>query len=310
MPCCARRAALIILAIPEARRSRLGRTGGPFDVPGAFAVAFTASSTRAPGPGRHRRSTACSPPDPARDRGRDRRNRARAYGRYGRWFDAATADRPHLPVEYVARLWSVAEDRGAGSAGRGGCASSVSAVGADRPRRRRRHPRSVRRAQSGDAAAVRLLRSSPTWPSSAGCAGAAPGQQSLWLRRYELGLDAGAGHRGSSSADLALLARGRLQPDKFGKHPARLVVGGRDADDDRLWPMSIRSGSAARSPPPCSAIAGVGLIALPAGIMAGAMQEAMRRDPDARERHKPWRSRCTASASSNWPAWRRRRSRR
>ena len=31
------------------------------------------------------------------------------------------------------------------------------------------------------------------------------------------------------------------------------------------------------------AIAGVGLIALPAGIMAGAMQEAMRREPGARE---------------------------
>ena len=31
------------------------------------------------------------------------------------------------------------------------------------------------------------------------------------------------------------------------------------------------------------AIAGVGLIALPAGIMAGAMQEAMRHEPDGHE---------------------------
>ena len=101
----------------------------------------------------------------------------------------------------------------------------------------------------------------------------------IWLRRYELGLTLALAVAVLIVGATALYwLEGELQPDKFGSIPRSLwwavvtltTIGYGDA-----YPISAAGKAAAA----LVAFAGVGLIALPAGIMANAMQEAMRRAP-------------------------------
>ena len=102
----------------------------------------------------------------------------------------------------------------------------------------------------------------------------------LWLRRYELGitLALAAGMLIFGATTLYWL-EGDIQPDRFGSIPRALwwavttltTIGYGDA-----YPVTPAGKIAAT----LLAIAGVGLIALPAGIMAGAMHEVTRGAPD------------------------------
>ena len=202
------------------------------------------------------------------------------YGGYGIWFDAAELFLGILfLIEYLARLWSVAEDRRDSSA-------------------------TVRRLRfmASPSALIDLAVIVVTFVPFFGLNGmilrlvrllriarlAKLGRMSvalvrlnsaLWLRRYELGLTLALAVGVLIVGATALYwIEGELQPDKFGSIPRSLwwavitltTIGYGDA-----YPVSV-AGKVAAS---LIAIAGVGLIALPAGIMANAMQEAMRGEP-------------------------------
>ena len=204
------------------------------------------------------------------------------YTRYGPWFDALELLFGILfLVEYVARLWSIAEDRGEGSS----------------------FARRVRFIFSPSAlldlvvVAVTLIPFIPLNPAMLRLVRllriarlAKLGRMSsalthltgaVWLRRYELGLTLALACGVLIIGATALYwLEGDLQPDKFGSIPRALwwaVVTLTTIGYGDVYPMTP-GGKIAAS---LLAIAGVGLIALPAGIMAGAMHEAMRRDPEA-----------------------------
>ena len=204
------------------------------------------------------------------------------YTRYGKWFDGLELLFGILfLVEYVARLWSIAEDRGEGS--------SLA--------RRIRFVFSPSALLDLVVVAVTLIPFIPLNPAmlrlvrllriarlaKLGRMSTALGHLTgaIWLRRYELGLTLAlaAGVLIIGATALYWL-EGELQPDKFGSIPRSLwwavvtltTIGYGDA-----YPISVGGKMAAA----LLAFAGVGLIALPAGIMANAMQEAMRAEPAA-----------------------------
>lgn len=202
------------------------------------------------------------------------------YTRYGPVFDGVELLFGLLfLVEYVARLWSIAEDRGESSA----------------------FARRVRFVFSPSALIdlavvsvtlvpfipinpamlrlVRLLRIARLAKLGRMSSALRHLSGAIWLRRYELGLTlmlaAGVLIIGASAL---YWLEGELQPDKFGSIPRALwwaVITLTTIGYGDVYPITP-GGKIAAS---LLAIAGVGLIALPAGIMAGAMHEAMRRDP-------------------------------
>jgi voltage-gated potassium channel len=204
------------------------------------------------------------------------------YRPYGRAFDAAELLFGIVfLIEYLARLWSVAEDRGAGSATARRLRFIVSPsalldllvvavtlvpfVGLN--------PAMLR--------LVRLLRIARLAKLGRMSVALRRVHSALWLRRYELGLTVALGIAVIIVGASALYwLEGELQPDKFGSIPRSLwwavvtltTIGYGDA-----YPISVGGKMAAA----LLAFAGVGLIALPAGIMANAMQEAMRAEPAA-----------------------------
>jgi voltage-gated potassium channel len=209
------------------------------------------------------------------------------YGRYGRGFDAAELLFGLIFLtEYVARLWSVAEDRGEGSAWARRLRFIVSPsalidlvvvvvtlvpfVGLN--------PAMLR--------LVRLLRIARLAKLGRMSLALRRVNNALWLRRYELGLTLALAVAVLIVGATSLYwLEGELQPDKFGSIPRALwwaVVTLTTIGYGDVYPISVGGKIAASF----LAIAGIGLIALPAGIMAGAMQEAMQRDPDAREQEK------------------------
>lgn len=201
------------------------------------------------------------------------------YDPYSRWFDAAELVLGILfLVEYLARLWAVAEDRGEDSS----------------------FSRRVRFVLSPSALIdlavvvvtfvpfiglngvilrlVRLLRIARLAKLGRMSVALVRLNSALWLRRYELGLTLALAVAVLLVGATALYwIEGELQPDKFGSIPRSLwwavitltTIGYGDA-----YPISVGGKIAAA----LLAVAGVGLIALPAGIMANAMQEAMRRE--------------------------------
>ena len=202
------------------------------------------------------------------------------YDRYGRWFDAAELILGILfLVEYVVRLWSVAEDRGEGSA------------------MARRLRFIVSPSALLDLAVVivtfvpfiglngvllrlvRLLRIARLAKLGRMSVALARLNSALWLRRYELGLTLGLAVAVLLVGATALYwIEGELQSDKFGSIPRSLwwaVITLTTIGYGDVYPITVGGKIAAAF----LAIAGVGLIALPAGIMANAMQEAMRREP-------------------------------
>lgn len=206
------------------------------------------------------------------------------YGRYGGWLDAAELFFGILFLgEYAARLWSIAEDKGEGSALARRLrfiaspaaiidlvvvvATLVPFVGLN--------PAMLR--------LVRLLRIARLAKLGRMSLAVRRVNSALWLRRYELGLTLALAVAVLIVGATALYwLEGELQPDKFGSIPRSLwwaVVTLTTIGYGDVYPISV-GGKVAAS---FLAIAGVGLIALPAGIMAGAMQEAMRREPGARE---------------------------
>jgi voltage-gated potassium channel len=203
------------------------------------------------------------------------------YTRYGVWFDGVELLFGILfLVEYVARMWSIAEDRGEGS--------SLA--------RRIRFVVSPSALLDLVVVAVTLIPFIPLNPAmlrlvrllriarlaKLGRMSTALGHLTgaIWLRRYELGLTLAlaAGVLIIGATALYWL-EGEIQPDKFGSIRALwwAVVTLTTIGYGDVYPMTP-AGKIAAS---LLAIAGVGLIALPAGIMAGAMHEAMRRDPEA-----------------------------
>lgn len=206
------------------------------------------------------------------------------YGRYGRWLEAAElAFGIIFLVEYLARLWSIAEDRGDGSAWARRVrfiaspaalidllvvvASLMPTVGVNAAMLRLvRLLRIARLAKLGRMSrALRLISSA------------------IWSRRYELGLTlalaCGVLLVGASALHWL---EGDLQPDKFGSIPSALwwaVVTLTTIGYGDVYPLT----AAGKFVASLLALAGIGLIALPAGIMAGAMQDVVRRAPDAAE---------------------------
>jgi voltage-gated potassium channel len=203
------------------------------------------------------------------------------YGRYGREFEAAELlFGIAFLVEYLARLWSVAEDRGAGSttARRLRFALSPAAL------------LDLVVVLSSlvpmfglNAAALRLIRLARIARlAKLGRMSSALRRLTLavWLRRYELALTLALAIGVLILGATALYwIEGGLQPDKFGSIPRALwwaVVTLTTIGYGDVYPITA-AGKVAAS---LLAVAGIGLIALPAGIMAGAMQEAMQRSSD------------------------------
>lgn len=102
----------------------------------------------------------------------------------------------------------------------------------------------------------------------------------IWLRRYELGLTLALACGVLLVGATALhWLEGDLQPDKFGSVPRALwwaVVTLTTIGYGDVYPIT----AAGKIVASLLAVAGIGLIALPAGIMAGAMHEALQRLPD------------------------------
>lgn len=202
------------------------------------------------------------------------------YSRYGPIFDAIELGFGLLFLaEYAARLWSIAEEKGEGTTlvRRLRFMVSPSAVidlvvvavtlvpfiGVN--------PAMLR--------LVRLLRIARLAKLGRMSTALRHLTGAVWLRRYELGLTLvlAAGVLVIGATALYWL-EGELQPDKFGSIPRALwwaVITLTTIGYGDVYPVTP-GGKIAAS---ILAIAGVGLIALPAGIMAGAMHEAMRRNP-------------------------------
>lgn len=201
-----------------------------------------------------------------------------AYSRFGAWFDAGELLFGVLfLLEYLARLWSIAEDRG-----RSSCwarrlrfvvspaglldllvviTSLVPTLGLNASALRLvRLARIARLARVGRmSTALKNL------------------TMAVWLRRYELGVTLAIAVGVLIVGATALYwLEGDVQPDKFGSVPRALwwaVVTLTTIGYGDVYPITP-AGKVAAS---LLAIAGVGLIALPAGIMAGAMHDLTRR---------------------------------
>jgi voltage-gated potassium channel len=199
------------------------------------------------------------------------------YGRFGRWFERAEIAFGLLFLfEYAARLWSVAEDRGDQSALRRRLrfvsspaalldlfvilASLVPVLGLNASALRLvRLLRIIRLAKLGRLSkALRGL------------------SRAISLRRYELGLTVALAMSVLIIGATGLYwIEGDLQPDKFGSVPRSLwwavttltTIGYGD-----VYPIT----PAGKIVASLLAMAGIGLIALPAGIMAGATHDAMK----------------------------------
>lgn len=207
-----------------------------------------------------------------------------AYTRYGRAFDAAELSFGILfLVEYLARFWSVAEDR----AGRSPffrrlrfiaspsalidlvviVSSLIPVIGLNAAALRLvRLARIARLAKLGRfSSALRDL------------------SAAVRSRRYEFGLTLAIACGVLLIGATALhWLEGDLQPDKFGSIPRAMwwaVVTLTTIGYGDVYPITALGKVAAS----LLAIAGVGLIALPAGIMAGAMHDAVRGSRDMRD---------------------------
>jgi voltage-gated potassium channel len=181
-------------------------------------------------------------------------------------------------IEYLARLWSVAENRGSDSALSRRlrfvatpsalidllviAAAFIPAVGVNPAMLRLvRLARIARLAKLGRmSSALRRL------------------TRALWLRRYELGLTLVLAVALLILAATALYwLEGDIQPAKFGSIPRALwwavttltTIGYGD-----VYPLT----AAGKMVAALLAMASLGLVALPAGIMAAAMQEVLRDD--------------------------------
>jgi len=187
-------------------------------------------------------------------------------------------------VEYLARFWSVAEDRGSGSVlvrrlrfmrSPAALFDLIVIVAAFLP---------MFGLNGSMLRLVRLVRIARLAKLGRMSVALQDLSTALWLRRYELGitLALAAGMLIFGATALYWL-EGEIQPDRFGSIPRALwwavttltTIGYGDA-----YPITPAGKVAAT----LLAIAGVGLIALPAGIMAGAMQEVMRGPPQDERR--------------------------
>jgi voltage-gated potassium channel len=206
------------------------------------------------------------------------------YGPYGRWFDAAELFFGLVfLLEYVARFWSIAEDANGGSASARrlrfflspAALIDLAVVVATLVPFVLVNPAMLR--------LVRLLRIARLAKLGRMSVALHQVSHAIWLRRYELGLTLALAVAVLIVGATALYwLEGELQPDKFGSIPRALwwaVVTLTTIGYGDVYPISVGGKIAASF----LAIAGVGLIALPAGIMAGAMQEAMRREHADRE---------------------------
>ncbi len=184
-------------------------------------------------------------------------------------------------IEYLARLWSVAEDRGKASA----LARRMRFVFSPAALLDLAVVVSSLVPMVGlNAAAlrlVRLIRIARLAKLGRMSAALANVSRAIWLRRFELGFTLAL-----ASVILIIGAsalhwlEGGLQPDKFGSIPRALwwaVVTLTTIGYGDVYPIT----AAGKIVASLLAIAGIGLIALPAGIMAGAMHEAMQ--PRGRE---------------------------
>jgi voltage-gated potassium channel len=200
------------------------------------------------------------------------------HGRYGRAFQAMELFFGiAFLLEYLARFWAVAENRGQGSAFARRLRFMVSpsalldlAVVVS----------SLIPIMGLNAAAlrlVRLLRIARLAKLGRMSSALRHLSAAVWSRRYELGLTL-------AIACVVLLigatalhwVEGDIQPDKFGSIPRAMwwaVVTLTTIGYGDVYPITV-AGKIAAS---LLATAGVGLIALPAGIMAGAMSDVMQR---------------------------------
>ena len=86
------------------------------------------------------------------------------------------------------------------------------------------------------------------------------------------------------SSTLLYMVEGDGQPDAFGSHPAGHVVVDRDADHRRLRRRHSRTRRIGKILAGLTAITGIGLIAMPTGILASAFSDALQRQREAREK--------------------------
>lgn len=207
------------------------------------------------------------------------------YDPYARWFDAAELLFGGLfLVEYLARLWSVAENARGTTAWRRRLRFIVSpaalldlAVVVV----------SLAPAVAQNAAMLRLVRLIRIARlAKLGRLSIALRRLSLavWLRRFELGLTGALALCVLLFGATALYwLEGELQPYKFGSIPRAMwwaVITLTTIGYGDVYPLTA-AGKVAAS---LLAVSGIGLIALPAGIMANAMHEAVRiNEPDGRE---------------------------
>jgi voltage-gated potassium channel len=199
---------------------------------------------------------------------------------YGAAFEAAElAFGIIFLIEYLARLWSVVEDRGDSSA----LVRRLRFVGS---------PSAVidlivivsclvpmLGLNAAALRLVRLLRIARLAKLGRMSSALRRLSGAVWSRRYELGLTfaiaCGVMLVGATALNWL---EGDLQPDKFGSIARALwwavmtltTIGYGD-----VYPVT----AAGKIVASLLAVAGIALIALPAGIMAGAMQEAMKRAP-------------------------------
>lgn len=185
-------------------------------------------------------------------------------------------------IEYLARLWVVAEDRGASSALARRLRFVVSpaalldlvVVAATLLPIVALNPAALR--------LLRLLRIARL--AKLGRMSVALGNltEAVWLRRYELGLTLALamGILVLGATGLHWL-EGDIQPDKFGSIPQAMwwaVITLTTIGYGDVYPIT----AAGKFVASLLAIAGIGLIALPAGIMAGAVHDAMQRSGKGR----------------------------
>lgn len=202
------------------------------------------------------------------------------YRRYGRAFEAAELAFGILfLIEYLARFWSVAEDRGDGSAlvrrlrfvaSPSALIDLVVVVSSLVP---------MLGLNVAVLRLVRLLRIARLAKLGRMSSALRHLNAALWSRRYELGLTLAIACGVMLVGATALnLLEGHVQPDKFGSIPRALwwaVITLTTIGYGDVYPITV-GGKIVAS---LLAVAGIGLIALPAGIMASAMNDAMQRAP-------------------------------